>query len=58
MKADLVEELLEHDLAERFCQHISQLLVNPNELHFGLAIMGVIPDEKPCVYVLTLVMMH
>lgn len=58
MKADLVEKLLEHALAERFCQHAFQLLVSPNELHFNLAIMHVIPDEKPCAYVFTLVMMH
>ena len=58
MKADLVEKLLEHAHTERFCQHVSQLLVSPNELHFGLAIVRVIPDEKPYVYVFTLAMMH
>ena len=43
LKANLVEKLLEHDLAERFCKDISQLLVSPNRLHFGFAI--VIPDD-------------
>lgn len=44
LKTNHLAKLPKLDSTERFGENISQLLVSPDELHFKLAIVCILPD--------------